>query len=116
MASILTVKKVYLKTIRTCKGRILTIFNIYMKDSLMQGPMSSKPALIVKVTLQQVNMANVQCQDVGTTTNVPSIQNQHHCGYPIYVLKRTTTTIGQKRTRVDINSSSKTWPMRRRIS
>ena len=32
----------------------------------------------------------------GTTTNVPSIQNQHHCGYPIYVLKRTTTTIGQK--------------------
>jgi hypothetical protein len=62
------------KTIRTCKGRILTIFNIHMKDSLMQGPMSR----------------------FGTTTNVPSIQNQHHRGYTIYVLKRTTTTIGQK--------------------
>jgi hypothetical protein len=32
----------------------------------------------------------------GTTTNVPSIQNQHHRGYPIYVLKRTTTTIGRE--------------------
>jgi hypothetical protein len=32
----------------------------------------------------------------GTTTNVPSIQNHHHCGYPIYVPKRTTTTIGQE--------------------
>jgi hypothetical protein len=84
------------KTIRTCKGRILTIFNIHMKDSLMQGPMPSKPALIVKITLQQVNMTKCPMSRFGTTTNVPSIQNQHHRGYTIYVLKRTTTTIGQK--------------------
>jgi hypothetical protein len=30
----------------------------------MQGPMPSKPALIVKITLQQVNMTNVQRQDL----------------------------------------------------
>jgi hypothetical protein len=27
-----------------------------MKDNQMQGPMPSKPALIVKITLQQVTM------------------------------------------------------------
>ena len=35
-----------------------------MKDNQMQGPMPSKPALIVKVTLQQVTMTNVQRQDL----------------------------------------------------
>ncbi len=67
-----------------------------MKDNQMQGPMPSKPALIVKIALQQVTMTKCPMSRFGTTTNVPSIQNQHLCGYPIYVLKRTTTTIGQK--------------------
>jgi hypothetical protein len=30
----------------------------------MQRLMPSKPALIVEITLQQVNMTNVQCQDL----------------------------------------------------
>jgi len=75
-----------------------------MKDSQMQRLMPSKPALIVEITLQQVNMTNVQCQDLVTTTNVPSMQNQYHWGYPIYVLKRTTRQEQSvKRTRVGIS-------------
>jgi len=30
----------------------------------MQRPMPSKPAFIVEITLQQVNVTNVQCQDL----------------------------------------------------
>ena len=30
----------------------------------MQRPMPSEPTLIVKITLQQVAMTNVQCQDL----------------------------------------------------
>jgi hypothetical protein len=60
------------KATRFCKGRILTIFNINMKDSQMQRPMPSKPALIVKITLQQVTMTNVQCQDLVLPSMCPA--------------------------------------------
>jgi hypothetical protein len=46
----------------------------------MQGPMPSKPALIVKVTLQHVNMTNVQRQDLvlppTSQHQVPSLEGK----------------------------------------
>ena len=58
-----------------------------MKDNQMQGPMPSKPALIVENYTLTSDHDKCPTSRFGTTTNVPSIQNQHHCGYSIYVLK-----------------------------
>jgi hypothetical protein len=67
-----------------------------MKDSQMQRPMPSKPALIVENYTLSSEHDKCPTSRLGTTTNVPSILNQHHCGYPIYVLIRNTTTIGRE--------------------
>ena len=62
----------------------------------MQRPMPSKPALIVKITLQQVTMTNVQCQDLVLPPMCPASRTNTTVDFLIYVLKRTTTAIGQK--------------------
>jgi hypothetical protein len=62
VALILTIKTVYLRRQQ----------RLQMKDNQMQGPMPSKPALIVKVTLQQVIMTNVKCQDLVLTPMCPA--------------------------------------------
>jgi hypothetical protein len=46
---------------------------------MMQRPMPSKPALIVEITIQQVNMTRVQCQDLVLP--------------PMYPAYRTNTTV-----------------------
>jgi len=67
-----------------------------MKDSQMQRPMPSKPALIVKVILQQANMTNVQCQDLV----LPPMCQVSRTNTTVDILfmswKGTTTTIGRE--------------------
>jgi hypothetical protein len=101
VALILTVKTVYLRRQRTCKGRILTIFNIHMKDNQMQRPMPSKPALKVKVILQLPSM----CPASRTNTTVDIL----------FMSRKELQQQLVKRTRVGINSSWKAYLMRRRI-
>jgi len=62
----------------------------------MQRPMPSKPALIVKITLQQVTMTNVQCQDLVLPPMCPATRTNTTVDFLNYVLKRTTTAIGQE--------------------
>jgi len=72
----------------------------------MQRPMPSKPALIVKITLQKVTITNVQCQDLVLPPMCPASRTNTN----VDILFMSPKELQQqlvKRTRVDINSSSK---------
>jgi hypothetical protein len=62
----------------------------------MQRPMPSKPALMVEITLQQVNMTNVQCQDLVLPPMCPACRTNTTVDIIFMSMKRTTTTIGQE--------------------
>jgi len=85
-----------------------------MKDSQMQRPMPSKLALIVKITLQQVNMTNVQRQDSVLPPMCPASRTNTTADVLFMSWKELQQQL-VKRTRVGINSSWKAYLMRRRI-
>jgi len=72
----------------------------------MQRPMPSKPALIVKITLQQVTMTNVQCQDLVLPPMCPASRTNTTVDI-LFMSQKELQQQLVKRTRVDINSSLK---------
>jgi hypothetical protein len=83
----------------------------------MQGPMPSKPALIVKITLQQATMTNVQRQDLVLPPMCPASRTNTTVDILLCPEKKKKKIQQQlvERTKVRTNSSWKAKLMGRRI-